>query len=75
MTPREIFDDEKNKHVSFNHFIPRRLETSQAERWKDDAPAYRALIIKMAQYQVSRSEDEVGEKVDRCVTDSLVKTG
>eukprot|EP00794_Sanderia_malayensis_P015306 gene15306-16883_t len=29
----------------------------------------------MAHIQVSRSEDEVGEKVDRCVTDSLVKTG
>lgn len=29
----------------------------------------------MAQYQVGRSEDEVGEKLDRCITDSIVKTG
>lgn len=29
----------------------------------------------MAAMHVGRSEDEVGEKVDRCIADGLVKTG
>ena len=29
----------------------------------------------MAYYQVGRSEDEVGEKVDRCASDSIIKIG
>ena len=29
----------------------------------------------MAAVRVGRSEDEVGEKVDRCLADGLVKTG
>ena len=33
------------------------------------------LQSKMAPYTVSRSEEEVGEKVDRCVTDAIVKAG